>query len=48
MVPNSAAMAAPTRPATISPVSTGPSSLHMETLTTASVAVSILTLWNWK
>ena len=47
IVPNSAAMAAPTRPATIKPVSTGPSSLHIETLTTASVAVSILTLWNW-
>ena len=28
----------------ISPVSTGPNSLHMETLTTARVAVSILTL----
>ena len=26
----------------------GPSSLHMEMLTTARVAVSILTLWNWK
>ena len=41
---NSAAMAAPTRPATIKAVSTGPNSLHIETLTTASVAVSILTL----
>ena len=44
MVPISAAMAAPTRPATINPVNTGPSSLHIETLTTASVAVSIFTL----
>ena len=48
MVPSSAANAAPTRPATIKAVSTGPSSLHIETLTTASVAVSMRTLWNWK
>ncbi len=44
MVPISAAMADPTRPASISPVMTGPSSRNMPTATTAPPMVSILTV----
>ena len=44
IVPISAVIAAPTRPATISPANTGPSSLVMATPTTLRVALSILTL----
>ena len=47
MVPISAAMADPTRPASISPVMTGPSSRNMPTATTAPPMVSILTVWSW-
>ena len=46
IVPNSAVMAAPTRPVSINAASTGPSSLLIPMLTTAPVAVSIFTLWN--
>ena len=44
MVPISAAIAAPTRPATIRPVNTGPSSRNIETATTAPTAESMPTL----
>ena len=40
MVPSSAAMAAPTRPATIRPASTGPSSRVSETTTMVGMALS--------
>ena len=40
MVPISAAMEAPTRPATMRPASTGPSSRVMETTTTFGMALS--------
>jgi len=40
MVPISAAMAAPTRPATIRPAKTGPSSRVIETTTTLGIALS--------
>ena len=42
MVPISAAIEAPTRPATIRPVSTGPSSRVIETTTTFGIAASAL------
>ena len=44
IVPSSAAIAAPTRPATINAVNTGASSRVMATLTTGPTAVSIFTL----
>ena len=42
MVPSSAAMAAPTRPATIRPASTGPSSRVMDSTTRLATALSAL------
>ena len=48
MVPISALIAAPTRPATINPASTGPSSRNIETATTGPTAVSMFRLANWK
>ena len=42
MVPISAAMAAPTRPATIRPAITGPSSRVIDSTTTLGIALSAL------
>ena len=48
MVPISALMAAPTRPATMSPVRTGPSSLQRAIETTGPTAVLMFRALNWK
>ena len=48
MVPISALMAAPTLPATINPVRTGPSSRKRATETTGPTAVLMFSALNWK
>ena len=48
MVPSSAAIEAPTRPASIRAVRTGPSSLTSETPTTAPTMVCTPNRRNWK
>ena len=48
MVPISADIEAPTRPVTMSAVSTGPNSRRIETETTAPTADPIPSLLNWK
>src|SRR5207244_10889186 len=48
ILPNSADLAAPTRPVTINAVSTGPNSRQIATDTTAPTADPIPILLNWK
>ena len=48
IVPISAVIAAPTRPATIKPVRAGPSSRNIASATTGPTAVSMFRAANWK